>query len=473
MTPNNAISSDYEDGARIAALAEKYAGAVPRYTSYPTAVEFSDKTGVDHWKFELQQEFSCDAENTISLYIHIPFCKNHCFFCACNKTASRDPADVTRYLDAVKREIASYSALLGRPAAIEQIHWGGGTPNFLTPAEISSLHDAVVSAFGRVLPNAEISFEADPRTLTREHLATLAALGFNRLSLGIQDFSRPVQEAIGRVQPFELTQDIIAHSREQGLNNINVDLIYGLPLQDVSAFDATINQVLDLQPNRVALYGYAHVTWIKRTQLLLEKHHLPSPKERIALFCAALKRFTRAGYDYIGLDHFALPGDSLAAALREGKLNRTFMGYTTHKGSRLIALGASGISILPRILVQNSKDLDNYCRTMNSGEFAVERGVIRTGTDQQRAEIIDALLCQGRIDIRQFESRWQIGFADEFASALDALQPMVEDNLVRLRPGVLELTALGRLFARNAASPFDAYLDKARKNAAPVFSQAV
>lgn len=472
--------SDYLDNVpSLDALVRKYSVAGPRYTSYPTAVEFNDSVGNKEWREILQQDSlqnhgEKDGQSSgLSVYVHIPFCDSLCYFCACNKVITKDKTAADKYITALAKEIATYRELLGSGIPVEEIHWGGGSPNFLTPKQIRALHETVLAGFGQLVPDAEISVEIDPRTTTDEHLETFAELGFNRLSLGVQDFTLEVQQLINRVQSYDLTKHVCDTARGAGLKNINIDLIYGLPLQTVQGFSETIDQVVELAPSRVAMYGYAHVTWKKKIQKTLERSHLPTPNERIALFTEGLRKFTNSGYTHIGLDHFALPGDTLSEALQNGRLNRTFMGYTAHRGSRVLAFGASSISLLPQAFGQNTKDLKTYEQRIEQEGLAIERGLIRTPSDQLRGEIIQAILCQGKLNIPQIESNWGISFHDEFAQSLEALQPMVADSLLMVSDEVIQLTPLGRLFARNVAMVFDEYLQKHREQEKPVFSQAV
>ena len=462
----------FKDEEKLQALAAKYSAAVPRYTSYPTAVEFSESVQGAQWQEELSREFAEDRKSGIAFYVHIPFCTHHCFFCACNKTAVRAPEQIDDYLRAVRKEIDLYHKLLGSELPVEQIHFGGGSPNVLYPEQLQYLHRAILNSFPNLMADAEVSLEADPRTLSGSFLRTMASLGFNRLSIGVQDFSPEVQKAINREQSFELTQSCCRQAREFGLENINIDLIYGLPLQTVESFSRTLDLTLALSPDRIALYGYAHVTWLRPGQSVLEKHHLPSPELRLALFHMALRKLLAAGYCYIGLDHFALPADSLTKALANGKLSRTFMGYTTHKGSRLIALGSSSISILPGIMVQNAREPEIYQEALKNG-WAIKRGVICNRNDRLRAAVIQALLCQSEVDIKRINTEWSITFADYFKESLSSLKKMADDALLEITSEKIRLTALGRFFARCAASAFDDYLSKKRLESKTVFSQAV
>jgi oxygen-independent coproporphyrinogen-3 oxidase len=462
-------------------LVGKYSGAVPRYTSYPTAVEFSQGVKSSDWLGLLKKdpvlqsinESKTQSEQGLSLYVHIPFCRSLCYFCACNKVITKDAAVGDRYLERLEKELLKYTSLVSPKTPIEQLHWGGGTPNFLTPGQVRAFGGTLRETFSNRLPDAEISVETDPRTLTLDHLQIFSSMGFNRLSLGVQDFSPDVQAAINRVQPYELTSEVCAQARRVGLSKINIDLIYGLPLQTVQGFRRTIEQVLKIAPDRVALYGYAHVTWLKKIQRNLEGLGLPSPKDRLLLFLEGIRAFTEAGYRYIGLDHFALPSDSLSQAQDSGRLNRNFMGYTTHLGSRMLALGVSSISIIPAAIVQNYKILGEYEKAIDEKGLAVERGMLRTQDDLVRADVIEKLLCYSFLDIQEFETRWGLEFARYFSAALEKLSAMEADGLILVSPNRLELTSLGRLFARNIASCFDAYLEKHQNAARPVFSQAV
>ena len=458
-------------------LIKKYSVSGPRYTSYPTAVEFSGAVQEPNWR-ELVREDSATALResgaTASVYVHIPFCPQLCWFCACTKVITRDYGLVERYLKTLSREFREYGTMLGSHVpAVEQIHWGGGSPNSLKPEDMAALHRLTLEVFPHVLPDADVSIELDPRETTREQVAALAEAGFNRFSFGIQDFTAEVQEAVHRVQSFERTKDLVDYGRARGIRGVNVDLIYGLPKQTRASFRSNVERVLELRPDRVAMYGYAHVTWLKKSQKVLEKEHLPSPDERIELFVEGLRAFTEAGYEYIGFDHFALPGDALALARRSGKLNRNFMGYTTHRGARIYGFGMSSISSLPGGFAQNAKELPEYERRIASSGLAIERGVLRSVDDRLRWEVIERLLCGGRVDIGEIERQWGIAFAGYFADALRQLEPLRQDGLMEISPGALQLTELGRLFSRNAAMAFDAYLAKHRAESKSVFSQAV
>jgi len=460
-------------------LIEKYSIAGPRYTSYPTAVELKPTFGRDQWLAALRDEWSRPAEaweeqdRPVSLYFHIPFCKTLCFFCACNKVITKNKSLVAPYLEALKREIRFYADHVDTKAPVRQLHWGGGTPNYLSPSEMEELYNAIKGTFPNMAADADISIELDPRTTTKEQLQILKSLGFTRLSMGVQDFDPHVQRTINRIQPYEQTKELADNARVLGFKSVSVDLIYGLPEQSVEGFFATLKQVATIRPDRVALYGYAHVTWLTKAQKSLEKKHLPTPPERVILFNEAADFFTDQGYRYIGMDHFALPTDSMSKAVDQGMLNRNFMGYTTHRGARLLAFGVSSISMLPRAMAQNAKEVNVYQDLVSTYGTAIEKGVPRSLEDQLRGEVIESLLCLGRISTSEVSRRFSISFEEKFASELQELRSFAADGLLEISSDVINLTETGRLFMRNIAMVFDQYLAKRRSEARPVFSQAV
>jgi oxygen-independent coproporphyrinogen III oxidase len=453
-------------------LIEKYSVAGPRYTSYPTAVEFTNNFGRREWIRELESLKEQD-EGNYSLYLHLPFCPSLCLFCACHKVITKEREVVAPYLTALRREIEAYQEVLPTNPKIEQLHWGGGSPNYFAPAEMELLGKYLREAFPNWLPDADISVELDPRTTSKEQLLSLRAIGFNRVSMGVQDFDASVQEAVNRIQSFESTAQLVQDSRALGFHSVGIDLIYGLPAQNLKGFDETLNHVLTLRPGRIALYGYAHVTWRTKVQKALTSRDLPTPQERIRLFMKGVERLTEAGYEYIGMDHFALPEDSLALAAKNGSLNRNFMGYTTHRGVKLIGMGASSISTLPDAFAQNVRDISAYQEAVELNGLPVDRGVKRTSEDKLRGEIIENLLCHGAINFKEFESKWRIPFLQKFKECIGALKDFEADDILRLSSSDLTLTPRGRFFMRNVAMVFDAYLEKHKRAQTPVFSQAV
>jgi len=457
------------------ALIEKYSRPGPRYTSYPTAAEFSSDFGADTWVDELRllnSEVS-GSERQISLYLHIPFCHSLCYYCACNKIIPKNREGVPAYLAAVTNEAALYAERLGSEREVDHIHWGGGTPNFLSPEEIVALHQAILVHFPGIHPSSEISVEVDPRTLTREHLRTFREQGFNRISFGVQDFDPEVQECVNRIQPFDLTQRTVIEAREFGFSGINIDLIYGLPNQTREGFCQTIERVIELSPDRIALYGYAHVTWVSKVQTTFRRFDIPSPGERVAIFSEAVSALSDAGYIYLGMDHFAKPGDELTQALKAGTLHRNFMGYTSRLAEPLIGLGVSSISSLSSAIGQNTKDISEYERGVASGVIPVTRGVKRTGDDCIRGNLIEKILCERRVDFSVFQNRWNQDFYSYFPQAFTALRRFESDGLVQLTSEGFFVTSLGAFFLRNIAMTFDSYLLAHEQQGKPVFSQAV
>lgn len=453
------------------ALIERYAKQLPRYTSYPAAVEFSTKFDKDAWMSALQKDLASYSGEPISIYCHLPFCRSLCYFCACNKIIAKDSRDVDPYLAALMQEIAIYRSCFADSPPIAQIHWGGGSPNFLTPIEMKALFDAIKRAFPEIKPNADISVELDPRTTTREQLQVLRELGFNRISFGVQDFDPEVQRTINRIQSFECTALLCEEARKLGFLGINIDLIYGLPSQTPESYDRTIDLVCSLRPDRIALYGYAHVTWIKKTQKVFERAHLPSPLERIQLFSSAIKRLCSDGYEYIGMDHFALAEDSLVKAKADGTLHRNFMGYTTHKTPILLGCGLSAISMVPGAFAQNYRGLEEYLKCIEKGALPTERGFALSKEDRWRGALIQEIMCKGEVDFSHFQKHWGEDLPVRCSKELDALTPLVDDGLLTVSPSGLKTTSCGRFFLRNIASAFDPYIRE--RDAKRTFSQSI
>lgn len=452
-------------------LIEKYSVSGPRYTSYPTAVEFKSTLTSSIWEKLLRA--SADNCRALSMYVHIPFCQSLCYFCACHKVITDNHSASQPFLDAIGRELAAYRRLFSNTIPVTQLHWGGGSPNFLSDDDTERLFSLLHEAFPLFDSQAEISYEADPRTMTRARISLLRRLGFNRISFGVQDFDPIVQKLINRIQPVTMVQEICFAAREEGFNSINVDLIYGLPAQTEKGFCQTIEQVLRVRPDRVALYGYAHVPWLKKVQKKFERVGLPSPHIRTMLLWRAIEMFESAGYRYIGMDHFALPDDDLVRAQEHGTLARNFMGYTVQRAEHLIALGPSSISSIPECFAQNVKDLDVYLERTRTHGLAVERGIERSLEDRMRACIISEILCLGKIDVARIEERWGINFEKTFAPAISELGDFERRGLLFWDGAKYQLSALGRFFMRNVAMLFDAYLPKYQAQEKPAFSQAV
>jgi oxygen-independent coproporphyrinogen-3 oxidase len=460
-------------------LLRRYNVQGPRYTSYPTAPMWKDSLGPSDYAAMLAESSDTETPAPLSLYFHLPFCEKLCFFCGCTVviTGSRHVRE-DAYLDLVEKEMDWVAAALGRPGGgstpgrsrrVVQVHWGGGTPTYFPPALLERLGLAIREKFD-LAQDAELGVEVDPRVTTREHLETLARLGFNRLSMGVQDFDPRVQAAINRIQPFEATRELVEHARRLGFPSINVDLIYGLPHQTPASFDATIDRVLEMDPDRLAVYSYANVPWMKKHQSVLEPH-LPAEPTKFEIFRTALERFSAAGYEYIGMDHFARPSDELARARRDRTLHRNFQGYTTKAGTDLLGFGMSAIGSVGRRYVQNRRELADYRSAVAAGDPATFRGTRLSDDDVLRREVIQSLLCHGIVVRDEIEERFGIDFEAEFGPALEALAPCVADGLVTIDAREIRATPLGRIFLRNLAMPFDAYLGTSAER--PVFSRTL
>jgi oxygen-independent coproporphyrinogen III oxidase len=451
------------------AFLKKYNRAGPRYTSYPTAPVWKEDFGPD----ELEKCFASADERgkPVSLYMHIPFCESLCLFCACNVSIHRDKSVAVPYLVALQREIDHVGARVSRTRPVIQFHWGGGTPTYLTSAQMEDLFGYTRERF-MFAPDAEIGIEIDPRVTNREHLQTLRRLGFNRLSMGIQDFEARVQQTIHRVQPYEMTRDLILAARELGFESLNVDLIYGLPYQTADSFRATIAQVLTLSPDRVAMFSYAHVPWLKKQQGSFAAH-LPEGMEKFRIFRAGLEGFLAAGYLYIGMDHFARPSDELAVAQRNRTLHRNFQGYTTKAGADLYGIGVSAISAIGDAYAQNRREVPAYERAVAARGIATMRGYRLSADDRLRRAVIGRLLCHAVILKREIEREFAIEFDDYFASELEQLGECRREGLVTLTPDEIRVTPLGRIFIRNLAMPFDSYLREQQMDKKPLFSKTL
>lgn len=457
-------------------LIEKYAVAGPRYTSYPTAVEFSTSFTSEEWEEELslvEQHAASDRPVPISLYVHIPFCRSLCLFCACSRIIANEYSVIPPYLKALREEIAAYRARVGEHVVVQQIHWGGGTPNFFEPEEMVTLGHYLSESFPCLSTDADISVELDPRTTSAAQLRALRSIGMNRISVGIQDFDPGVQKAINRIQSFEATDALISDARELGFASINFDLIYGLPGQTIASMKSTIERVIRLAPDRIALYGYAHVTWRSKAQKALSTRGLPSPDQRLSFFLQSVAQLVDAGYVYIGMDHFARATDALAQALEKGTLHRNFMGYSIHKDVSLIGFGASSISTLKGAFAQNYRDIERYQSSVAEHALATERGIKRSSEDRLRGELIEQMLCAGRVSFSDFSERWGARFAELWSEAQSQLREFATDGLIELDSESLAVTAKGRFFVRNLAMVFDEYLVKYRTRTEKVFSQAI
>ena len=447
----------------------KYNRPGPRYTSYPTAPVWQDNFGPEN----LEQAFqSAEAKCTpVSLYMHIPFCENLCLFCACNVVIQKNKEVASPYLATLKQEIDHVARHVSRSRPVVQFHWGGGTPTYLSPGQMEDLFTHTRGKF-TFAPGVEIGIEVDPRVTTRQHLETAARLGFNRLSMGIQDFQLEVQKAVHRIQPFEMTRDLITLARELGFVSINVDLIYGLPYQTSASFAATIEKVLKLNPDRIAMFSYAHVPWLKKQQGSFQKQ-LPGGMEKFRIFQTGLRLFQEAGFVYIGMDHLARPTDELAIAQGNRTLHRNFQGYTTKAGADLYGMGVSAISSIGRAYAQNHRDVSAYQARVTQRGVATMRGYVLTDDDVVRRDVISRLLCHTLVPKAEVERTHAVSFDSYFASELNRLGEHVADGLVELADDEIRVTDLGRIFIRNIAMVFDPYLEKQSLGSRPLFSKTL
>ncbi|MFM0736559.1 oxygen-independent coproporphyrinogen III oxidase [Paraburkholderia xenovorans] len=438
-------------------LLARYSANGPRYTSYPTALQFHDTFDPADY---LRAAADPSASSTdLSLYFHIPFCDTVCFYCGCNKVATKNRAHARPYVDRLKREMAVQAALFDTRRPVSQLHWGGGTPTFLSHGEMAELMATAREHFA-LLPDSEgeYSIEVDPREASPDTIAHLRKLGFNRLSLGVQDFDPRVQQAINRIQPLQMTTSVMQTARDTGFHSIGVDLIYGLPHQTVDSFSRTLDTMLALAPDRLSVFAYAHMPQLFKMQRQMDEATLPSPVVRLAILQRVVERLTGAGYVYIGMDHFALPTDELALAQAKRTLHRNFQGYSTRAECDLIGFGASSIGKVGDVYAQNIKDLPGYAAAIDAGRLAITRGVRLTVDDRLRRDVITQLMCNLELRFDEFEAVYGIRFANTFEAELERLRAFERDGLVSLTSGKLEVQMAGRMLVRNIAMVFDRYL---------------
>jgi oxygen-independent coproporphyrinogen-3 oxidase len=434
-------------------LVKKYNIAGPRYTSYPPATKFSET--IPWEELDARIEANNRTERDLSIYFHIPFCESLCWFCGCTTVITTNHGKGGDYIDHLEREVAAMAKRINPARRVVQLHFGGGSPTFLRPDEIRRLGEIIHRHF-KFAPGIEASVEVDPRRLTREHLVALRELGCNRASMGVQDFDPVVQEAIHRIQPRAMTQQALDWMRELGFGSVNFDLIYGLPHQTLDSYRATLDAVLEMQPDRLSVFSYAHVPWIKPAQKILEQKLLPTPEEKLRLLKMVIERLTAGNlYTYIGMDHFARPDDELAVAQRNKRLQRNFQGYSTHAGSDIYAFGMSSISQIPDAYWQNEKELPKYQQIVNSGIAPRSRAYLMSAEDMLRRETIMRVMCDLSVDFAAISKHLGIDFERHFSKELEMLEPFHQDGLLQRTPGGFTVTDAGRLFIRNIAMCFD------------------
>lgn len=438
-------------------LIRQYDVSGPRYTSYPTAdrfVEAFGETEVQQW---LARRSIGGASQPMSLYVHLPFCDTLCYYCGCNKVVTRDHSKSAKYIKYLEKELALLAPSLGGACEIAQMHWGGGTPTFLAREEMRALVAAIDRHFQRA-PDCESAIEVDPRRAAPGTLAYLAGLGFNRVSLGVQDFDAQVQKAVHRIQSEDETRRVVGEARASGFRSVNIDLIYGLPRQTLDGFNRTLDQVIALDPDRIALYSYAHLPKMFKPQRRIAEADLPPAETKLQILSLAIGRLTRAGYLYIGMDHFARPDDELALAQSQGRLQRNFQGYSTRRGSDLIGLGVSAIGAIGPTYYQNQKRLEDYYAALDAGHLPVARGIELTQDDLLRRAVIHGLACHFRLSIESVELSYLVDFKRHFAPEMEALRRLEAEGLVELQSDWIVVTPKGRLLVRVVCAVFDRYL---------------
>ncbi|UCN01068.1 oxygen-independent coproporphyrinogen III oxidase [Sulfurimonas sp. SWIR-19] len=435
----------------------KYSKPGPRYTSYPTALEFNDAFGYDEYIKKLQTQ---DSSRPLSLYFHLPFCKNACYFCGCNVVFTSKEDKMIRYMEYLKRELKILSEHLDCKRDVIQMHFGGGTPTFFSAAQLDEIISEIKSYFPNFVADAEISCEIDPRHINEEQMRVMSEHGFNRVSFGIQDFNEKVQVAVHRVQPYNITKDAMDLARKYNMHSVNVDLIYGLPFQTLDTFKETLSLALTLNPDRFAVFNYAHVPWLKKTMRKIDETTLPRPEEKLQIMQYTIDFLTKNGYKMIGMDHFAKPEDELFKAIDKGELHRNFQGYTTKGGADLIGVGLTSIGEGVDYYAQNFKDMPSYEAAIDAGKLPFERGVALSEDDMIRQHVIMELMSNFKLDIKRFEALFGLEFKKYFEDALLDLKPFMEEELITMNNEYIECSPTGTLLIRNIAMPFDAYMKR-------------
>ncbi len=452
-------------------MLRRYDRPGPRYTSYPTAPQFTTEFGQQEFQEEIRRTNKNYNPVDLSLYFHLPFCDTLCYFCGCTMIITHNRQRIDEYIDYLLKEIKLISSKIKSGRQVAQLHWGGGTPTYLSPEQIRRLFDGIREHFD-FHQDAEIGVEIDPRGLTDAHLDALRDAGFNRASMGVQDFEPKVQEGINRLQSEKLTRWAFQGLRARGFDSINLDLIYGLPFQTVDSFTRTLERIIDISPDRLAVFNYAHVPWMKKHQRIIENTTLPKANEKFSILKATIEKLTSVGYVYIGMDHFAKADDSLTQALYEKTLYRNFQGYSTQSGCDLYGLGMSSISQLQDVYAQNIKEIPKYYQAIDENELATQRGYRLTQDDRLRRYVIMRLMCDFELNKRRVEEKFQINFDRYFADALPELEYFAADGLIELANDMIAVTDMGRLLIRNITMIFDKYLAQ-KKVSKPLYSRTV
>jgi len=444
-------------------LIVRYGGRGPRYTSYPTALQFNEDLTADDYRAHALA--SNESGVPLSLYVHIPFCHTLCYYCGCNKIITRNEDRVNRYMEMLYREIEMQSELFDKSRKIEQLHFGGGTPTYLDDGQLDALMAKLRSAFNfDESDDREFSIEVDPRTVDAEGIRHLAKLGFNRLSLGIQDFDPVVQEAVNRIQTTADVLNLVLAARDSGFESISFDLIYGLPHQTVESFDKTLELVIGMRPDRLAVYNYAHLPQRFKGQRMINDDDIPSPEVKLEILHRTIDSLCGAGYEYIGMDHFALPDDELVLARANGTLQRNFQGYSTHRECDLVALGVSAIGSIGNVFAQSSVTTMEYEVLIENGQLPIRKGIAVDDDDLLRADVIQALMCYDKLSFEEFGAQHNIDFATYFAEEIKRLQPLADDGLIELDQSGVNITQRGRLLLRSIAMVFDRYINQAQND---------
>ncbi len=446
-------------------LIRRYDTFGPRYTSYPTAVQFTTDFDLEDYLGGVKHSNEDPIPSPLSLYLHIPFCDTICYYCGCSKVITKDKSKATHYIDLLKQEIKLQGALFAKDRIVTQIHWGGGTPTFLNDKEIYEIIECIRDNFNVPAGNeVEFGIEADPRTIDQQRLKNLNNLGFNRISFGVQDFDSSVQKAVNRVQSNEQIKQHIIDSRKLHYQSINIDLMYGLPKQSVHSFSKTLDTTIELNPDRIAIYNYAHLPEMFKPQRRINEDELPSAEEKLNILQLCIDKLQNAGYVYIGMDHFAKASDDLVKAQQEGSLHRNFQGYSTHADCDMIAMGITAISRIGDNYSQNVRTIDEYESYLKQNKIPVFRGIELENDDILRREIINQLMCNNNLDIKKLEKKWGINFNKYFKSSLGNLQKMADDGLLNIEKTKLTVTTSGRLLARSICMQFDRYLQEKNNN---------